>query len=438
MQRLNSGKILLPLAVAALLSACGGGGGSSGDDGSDGGQGTLNIDIQPDGIEGARVVVAGPSGVRNVTSDRFLTLDAGQYAISAVGLRQDRPIVDDVLGTVDKPAVTISDGQTVNVTANYNQNQPGAGRLWLPVRLDGQIHGFHRSQLDGTGAGSVTITGAGAEPINAVFDAGGNLWVAEFVDNTLLKYNAAQLAAPGGALVPDVIISTDGSGSLNGPVGLAFDARGNLWVGNFGPRRGDAGAGDNTLVRFTPQQLAETGQPTPRLILEGIDDPYGHAFDAEGNLWVAADGADNVVRFPPEEQVNDGTPDITITATTTGVLDGPRAPAFDIDGNLWVSSAQTSQVAGYSIDETGAATPLATVNLQNAQGAAVPSPDGLAFDNEGNLWVLGTDSNLYQYPRDDLSADGSLQPEVTISGFGSTRGVLFSFNPLPFGLPIEQ
>lgn len=198
------------------------------------------------------------------------------------------------------------------------------------------------------------------------------------------------------------------------------------------------GAGAGTLVRFTPQQLAQTGQPTPDIALRGFDRPYGHAFDSAGNLWVGNNGADNVLRFPPTQQKSGGTPDVTITATSTGVLNGPRAPTFDTGGKLWVSSAQSSQVVGYAIDTTGTSTPIATITLQNVQGAPVPSPDGLAFDNEGNLWVAASDNNLYQYSHSDLTGNRAISPTVTLGGFGSTRGVLFSFNPLPVGLPIEQ
>lgn len=130
MRQLTSGKILLPFALAALLSACGGGG-SSGIGGDSGGLGTLNVNIQPERVQGANVIVAGPSGVQNVRADQSLTLDAGQYVISAVGVRQHQPIVDDLVGTVDKSTVIIADGQSVTVTADYGQPQVGSGRLWL-------------------------------------------------------------------------------------------------------------------------------------------------------------------------------------------------------------------------------------------------------------------------------------------------------------------
>ncbi|MGH8502755.1 MAG: NHL repeat-containing protein [Gammaproteobacteria bacterium] len=402
--------------------------------------GTLAINIEPNNTAGARVIVIGPVGpnakVRSVTADRRLSLPAGRYQVFTPGVRRAAPIVDSVFGIVNKPVVNIVNGQSVPLLARFDRLRPGSGRLWLPVRLDGQVQSFARAQLAAGGdRPGIAITGAGDEPINAIFDPRGNMWVASFADNTLLRYSPRKLAAPGGARVPDIIIRSNTTGSLNGPLGLAFDAKGNLWVGNYGPRTGSGGAGDNTIVRFTRGQLARSGAPTPAIILRGFDNPYGHIFDAQGNLWVANSRADNVLRFPPAQLKNGGTPDVTITETSVGgVLDGPRGVTFDRNGNLWVASAVNERVAGYTVSGT-TVTPLSTVTLRNEQGGRVPSPDGLAFDNAGFLWVTATDGNLYRYSKASVEAGGVKQPVTTISSFGRTRGVLMSFNPKPRPLP---
>ena len=59
------------------------------------------------------------------------------------------------------------------------------------------------------------------------------------------------------------------------PVGLAFDASGNLYVAN---------TDTNTVSEFTP------GSTTPTATLTGLDAPDALAFDASGNLYVANDG----------------------------------------------------------------------------------------------------------------------------------------------------
>ena len=101
------------------------------------------------------------------------------------------------------------------------------------------------------GSSSSSIDG----PDGQVFDANGDLWVANNAGNTVVEFTAAQLAATGSP-TPNVTISSDGSGSgvFSGPAGLAFDSSGDLWVANNNV---------STLVEYTPSQLAVSGSPTP-------------------------------------------------------------------------------------------------------------------------------------------------------------------------------
>ena len=65
--------------------------------------------------------------------------------------------------------------------------------------------------------------------------------------------------------------------SLNGPYLSTFDAAGDLWVANFF---------GNTVVEFTPAQLAATGSPTPAVVLYAragsLDEPSGLTFGSSG------------------------------------------------------------------------------------------------------------------------------------------------------------
>ena len=100
------------------------------------------------------------------------------------------------------------------------------------------------------------------------------------------------------------------NGGIPGPVDLAFDASGNLWV---------AVLALDKVVRFTADQLLASGEPVPAVEISGaaIEGPGALAFDAAGNLWIAATGPSDVVRY-----------DASRLAASTGMPAFHPAPAF--------------------------------------------------------------------------------------------------------------
>ena len=106
---------------------------------------------------------------------------------------------------------------------------------------------------------------------------------------------------------------------------IAFDATGRLWVAN-------GNNSQNTVVAFSPSQLAATGSPTPAVTLSAsagsLANPTGLAFDASGNLWVANTTAPSIVEFSASQIVSSGapTPNTIITGSS---LSEPFGIAFD-------------------------------------------------------------------------------------------------------------
>jgi sugar lactone lactonase YvrE len=141
---------------------------------------------------------------------------------------------------------------------------------------------FTAAQIAVTGSPAPTVELSGIEgPEGLAFDAAGNLWVASGTGK-VLKFAAARLAASG--LGADLSITSNSPppviGPLPDPIGLAFDATGNLWV-NY----------DGTLARLTPDDLAGTGDksvtPAVQVGLDVAALPNGIAFDESGGLWLA-------------------------------------------------------------------------------------------------------------------------------------------------------
>jgi len=103
------------------------------------------------------------------------------------------------------------------------------------------------------------------------FDGVGNLYVADFNENRIMKYS------PGGAS------SIFASPGLNGPTGIAFDGAGNLYVAN---------ASGNTIRKFS-----RAGADLGTFASTGLNYPFGIAFDSTGNLYAANFFGGNIRKF---------------------------------------------------------------------------------------------------------------------------------------------
>ena len=110
-------------------------------------------------------------------------------------------------------------------------------------------------------------------------------------NNSVVEFTPAQLAATG-TPTPAVTLSATAGNSLEGPDGLAFDPAGDLWVANF----------ISSVVEFTPGQLATTGSPTPAATIAGagtgLSAPFGIAIKAAPAAPVGVSAA------PGNAQVN--------------------------------------------------------------------------------------------------------------------------------------
>ena len=194
------------------------------------------------------------------------------------------------------PAATLgTDGsKTPDVvidSASFGDGIPGpkvlafdlSDNLWVSVVAADKVVRFSAAQLAASGSPAATVQAGGiSAPAGIAFDAAGNMWVAANGTSTVVRIDAAHLVTSGTgadltitALTPSPVV-----GTLASPLGLAFDAAGNLWV-NY----------DGTIARLTPADLAGTGMktitPLVQLILGVQSLPLGIAFDEWGGLWFA-------------------------------------------------------------------------------------------------------------------------------------------------------
>ncbi len=220
-----------------------------------------------------------------------------------------------------------------------------SGNLWVVSAAGPAILKFSQDQLralhsDRSPAPVITITSASFQaPNSIIFDHAGNLWVADLgpsLNPALFKFTPAQQAI-GGNLTPSVTMT---SLSLLSPGGMAMDSAGNLWVGNV-----DFFLPFNAL-EFAASQFAAGGQQSPSVTLGiNVQEPINVAFDHNGNLWTNDWSGNRVLMFQAASLTASGSPSPSIVLTATLLPDGenslasPNALAFDASGNLWVSNS---------------------------------------------------------------------------------------------------
>jgi sugar lactone lactonase YvrE len=282
------------------------------------------------------------------------------------------------------PATAVAVGDTAfNFAAAFDAN----GNLWVATFLNGSILEFSASDLAKSGSPTPTVSirdsipghASAGGPVGLAFDAKGNLWVSDLPDSSVEEYTPSQLSSSGKPS-PAIVLSSS-SHSLGQPSGIAFDSTGNLWVANIET---------NTLVKFAASQLATSGSPTPVVTLSqdaadsSIYGPLSIAFDPTGNLWLSNgnfnhSGPNTVVMFSPAEIALSGSPAPTIILRAGGSsLVGPSGLAFDASANLWVANVDTNTVVEYTASQlvsSGNPTPNVTIS-----GSSLNLPAGIAFN----------------------------------------------------------
>lgn len=221
------------------------------------------------------------------------------------------------------------------------------------------------------------------------FDGQGNLWAVPFPGDEIIRFPAAELPPASNEPSPDLVLT---SAALHSAQNLAFDAAGDLWVVSYD----GAGQSIASISRFDhPSALQGNVMLDPSInVLPGASvveqqrftQPSAIAFDVAGNLWLAT--AADVLRFD-HPQDRSGTVALYPTAIISGG-DAYAALAFDATGALWLTGAG----GGYFVERidhpealAGAMTPTPDVRLLLPAQGGVRFAGGMAFDDDGALWV---------------------------------------------------
>jgi sugar lactone lactonase YvrE len=256
-------------------------------------------------------------------------------------------------GAVVDPAILIGNPATdagVNLDAPHSLAFDAAGNLWVSNCDRQELFRYSVADL-GTSGGPAPdrVIAIGECARGIAFGPNGDLGIA---GNSQPLIVAAADLKQSGTVSPRALGAVDffGYGDV-----AAFDSTGNLWMGDYN---------QNAVYRWNAATLAappgDAGPPDPDAVLTGgaISGPSGITWTKDGAIIVTAYSSQQLAFFDPAQLQTTGTP---VTAKRLDLTGGPgvtgaQIPAFDEQGNLWVPDYEAGTIVGYS------AAALATVS----------------------------------------------------------------------------
>jgi len=236
------------------------------------------------------------------------------------------------------------------------------------------------------------------------------LWVSVWGKGQILAFDEEQQA--NGATGADASLVID-LGAGRSPYGFDFDRHGNLWVGTQ----------EGEVLGYAAADLGLPGVLEPMKVLDA--DAFhvaGLRFAPDGWLWATAQG--KVMGWSPASLAAPGSPAPTVTFTSDHprMAPYPKDLAFDEAGNMWlVGDDAVLRFDRDRISQGGTLQP--SVVLFGGEDV-LDAPFGLAFDPDGDLWVASSGGGVVEeLAREDLAQTGAPVPTVVLDvpGFQPLR-----------------
>lgn len=253
---------------------------------------------------------------------------------------------------------------------------------------------------DGT-SGAATPGPASAShlffPNGVAVDAEGDVYIADTDNNEVEKVTpggilsiVAGTGIPGGP-TPGPATSSE----LWGPIAVAVDSSGNLYIDDYENNLIEKVTPGGTLSVFAGN--GSTGAPTPGpAISSGLDGPEGVAVDAAGNVYVSDTFADQILKVMPGGNLSiiagtgsSGHP--TPGPATSSDLADPRDIYADSAGDIYIADSDNNEIEKVTSSGTLSIVAGTGTNGPPTAGPATASdlrfPWGVAVDTSGDVFI---------------------------------------------------
>ena len=363
---------------------------------------------------------SGNNRVRIVDSNGIINTYAGNGHISPGGARSFNDSEPATDGLLHLPM-----GVAVNKDGNLLIADTGDNLIRI-VTLDGLINTFAGDSYPGfLGDGGNPESAEFHTPSDVFVDSSGNVFIADMGNarvREIATTGVINTIAGTGAIgySGDAALAT--AANLLAPVSVAVDSGGNVYIVESGDariRKIDSTLNINTVAGIGTLGFSGDGA---QAVNSQMNNPTGIAVDSSGNMYIA-DSANLRIR-----KVSSGN---MSTVAGNGLssfsgdngpgigaqMDSPQGVAADAAGNIYISDTNNNEVRRLGKDGTIARyAGNGSAGFGGDNGAAASAqlngPQGLAVDAAGNLYIADTGNARVRR----VSAGGSI---ATVAGSGT-------------------
>jgi len=326
-------------------------------------------------------------------------------------------------GPASAAAVSYSTSVTLDSSGNLYITDTGNLRIRRVDRITNVINTVAGGPGDSLPATAAVLLG----PRDVALDSAGNVYIADQSNHRIRRVDAVSRVLTTVAGTGTGGFSGDGgpatAAKLYSPFGVTIDARNNIYIAdddNYRVRRVDGATGTiTTLAGNGTNGFSGDGGPAT---LASLGEVAAVAVDASGNVYIAdpgnarirkVDSAGVITTFAGGgSTLGDGGP-------ATSAMVNPSAITTDAAGNLYIADSfaglirKVDAVTKIITTVAGGGPFFAIEEGLPATAASLRSPNGIALDSAGNLYISEVNGNRVR------KVSAATKTIVTIAGNGT-------------------